>query len=151
MVRRSKFKSFCMVALLVAEATQAVTPDIASLASSRLFQIVEAIAEGGESPAIHHRNGGCLAIHTEILPPLNGPVPFEDESEESAPDEVCLASYEPASQLTVNEEEDSPESQHVPFDLHLLSVHSGHPGSSYASLPVPCSSALIHSLCRMTC
>ncbi len=51
MVRVSNFKSFCMVALLVAEATQAVTPDIASLAFSRLFQIVAALAARGESPA----------------------------------------------------------------------------------------------------
>jgi hypothetical protein len=81
MVRGSNFKSFCMVALLVAEAIQ----------------------------------------------------------------EVCLAL---ASQLTVNEAGNSHKSQHVPFDLDLL---SGRAGSSYASDPVPCSSALIHSLCRMTC
>src|SRR5271157_3209369 len=151
MVGRSSFKSFCMVALLVAEATQAVTPDMASLASTRLFQIVEAIAERGESRANHRLRVGCLAIHTERAAPPNGSVPFEDRSEESASDEVCLASYELASHLTVNEAGNSPKSQHVPFDLDLLSVHSGRIGSSYASEPVPCSSALIHSLCRMTC
>ena len=48
MFRANKFKSFCIVALLVAEATQAVTPDIASLASTRLYQIVGAIAERGK-------------------------------------------------------------------------------------------------------
>ena len=82
-------------------------------------------------------------------PPPNGTVPFEDTSEESAPDEVCLASYL-ASQLTANEAGNSHKSQHVPFDLDLLSVPRS-PGSSYASDPVPFSSALIHSLCRMTC
>ncbi len=151
MVRGSNFKSFCMVALLVAEAIQAVTPDIASLASTRLFQIVGTIAERGESPVTHTLHVACLTTHTEKLPLPNGSVPFEDRSEDSAPDEVCPASYELASQLTVNEAGNSYKSQHVPFDLDLLSVHSGRAGSSYASDPVPCSSALIHSLCRMTC
>ncbi len=151
MVGRSSFKSFCMVALLVAEATQAVTPDTASLASTRLFQIVEAISERGESRVYHRLHVGCLTIYTEKAAPPNGSVPFEDRSEESTPEEVCLASYELASQLTVNEAGNSPDSQYVPFDLDLLSVHSGRTGSSYASLPVRCSFALIHSLCRMTC
>ncbi len=151
MVRGSSFKSFCMVALLVAEVIQAVTPDIASLASTRLFQIVEAIAERQESPVIPPLHVDRLATHNAKSPPPNGSTPFEDRDEESAPDEVCLASYELASQLTVNEAGNSPKSQHVPFDLALLSVHSGGPGLSYASLPVPCSPALIHSLCRMNC
>jgi hypothetical protein len=147
MVGKSNLKAFCMVALLVAEATQAVTPDIASLASIRLLQIVRAIAERGESRVTHTLHVGCLTIHTEKSLPPNGSVPFED----SSPDEVCPASYELASQLTVNEAGNSYKSQHVPFDLDFLSVHSGRAGSSYASDPVPCSSALIHSLCRMTC
>jgi hypothetical protein len=151
MVRKSTFKSFCLVALLFAEATQAVTPDIASLASTRLFQIVGAISERRESQVTHRLHVGCLTIHTEKSLPPSGSVPFEDRSEESAPDEVCLASYELGSELTVNESGNSHTSQHVPFDLDLLSVHSGRPGLSYASEPVPCSSALIHSLCRMTC
>jgi hypothetical protein len=148
MVRGSNFKSFCMVALLVAEAIQAVTPDIASLASTRLFQIVGTIAERGESPVTHTLHVGCLTTHTEKLPPPNGTVPFEDTSEESAPDEVCLAL---APQLPVNEAGNSHKSRHVPFDPDMLSVHSGRLGSSCVSDPVPCSSALIHSLCRMTC
>ena len=53
MVGKSNFKALCMVALLFAEATQAVTPDIASLTSIRLFQIVGAIAERGESRVTH--------------------------------------------------------------------------------------------------
>ena len=117
MVRGSNFKSFCMVALLVAEAIQAVTPDIASLASTRLFQIVGTIAERRESPVTHTLHVGCLTTHTEKRPPPNGTVPFEDTSEKSAPDEVCLAL---ASQLTVNEAGNSHKSQHVPFDLDLL-------------------------------
>ena len=96
MVRGSNFKSFCMVALLVAEAIQAVTPDIASLASTRLFQIVGAIAERGESRVTHRLHVGCLTIHTEKFPPPNGTVPFEDRSEDSAPDEVCLALRHPS-------------------------------------------------------
>jgi hypothetical protein len=151
MVKGSNFKSFCMVALLVAEVTQAVTPDIASLASTRLFHIVEAIAERGDSRATPRLHAGCLMTHNEEFPLPNSSIPLEDKDEESAPDEVCLASYELASELTVNEAGNSPKSRHVPFDLDLLSVHSGRIGSSYASLPVPCSSAPIHSLCRMTC
>jgi hypothetical protein len=151
MVGKSNFKAFCMVALLFAEATQAVTPDIASLASTRLFQIVGAIAERGESRVTHRLHVGCLTIHTEKSPPPNGSVPFEDRSEESAPDEVCLASYQLASQLPVNEAGNSHKSQHVPFDLDMLSVRFGRLGSSCVSDPVPCSSTLVHLLCRMNC
>ncbi len=148
MVRGSNFKSFCMVALLVAEATQAVTPDIASLASTRLFQIVGAIAKRGESRVTHRPHVGCLMNHTEKSPAPSGSVPLEEGNQESAPDEVCLAL---APQLPVNEAGNSHKSKHVQFDLHMLSVHSGRLGSACVSDPVPCSSALIHSLCRMTC
>ncbi len=151
MVRGCNLKSFCMVAVLVAQATQAVTPDLASLASTRLFQIIEAIAERGESGVITSLHLDWLTPHHENSGPTNGPLPLEDRDEESAPDEVCLASYERASQLKVNKADNSPEWQHVPFDLDLHSVHSGLPGSAYAFEPVPCSSALIHSLCRINC
>src|SRR5271157_174498 len=151
MVRGSNFKSFCMVALLVAEATQAITPDIASLASTKLFRIIEAIAEREESRVIPPLHVDRLTTHNEKLPPPDGSIPLEDRDEESAPDEACLASYQLASQLTVNEAGNSHKSQHVPSDLGMLSVHSCRAGASYVSDPVPCSSALIHSLCRMTC
>ncbi len=151
MVRVSNFKSFCMVALLVAEATQAVTPDIASLASSRLFQIVAALAAHGESLANPRLNVACRAIHTEQAPPPSGSAPFGDQNEESAPDEVCLASCQPAFQLPVDEAGNAPMSHHLPLNLVMLSLHPGRSVSSYASLPVPRGPALIHSLCRMTC
>jgi hypothetical protein len=151
MVRGSNFKSFCMVALLIAEVTQAVTPDTDSLASTRLFQIIEAIAEREESRVIAPLHVDRLTTHNEKFPPPNGSVPFEDRSEESAPDEVCLASYQLASQLPVNEAGNSHKSQHVPFDLDMLSVRFGRLGSSCVSDPVPCSSTLVHLLCRMNC
>jgi hypothetical protein len=151
MVRGSNFKSFCMVALLIAEVTQAVTPDTDSLASTRLFQIIEAIAEREESRVIAPLHVDRLTTHNEKFPPPNGSIPFEDRNEESAPDEACLASYQLASQLTVNEAGNSHKSQHVPFDLDLLSVQSGRLGSSYVSDPIPRGCALFHSLCRMTC
>ena len=151
MVSRSSFKSFCMVALLAAEAVQAITPDIAGLASTMLLQIVGALAERGESRVTHRMHVDCFTIHTEKSLPPNGWVPFEDRSQESAPDEVCLASYQLASQLPVNEARNSHKSNYVPFDLDMLSVHSGRLGSSCVLDPVPCSSAPIHLLCRMTC
>ncbi|MGZ3382117.1 MAG: hypothetical protein ACXVBB_17880 [Isosphaeraceae bacterium] len=151
MVGKGNFKALCMVALLFAEATQAVTPDIASLTSIRLFQIVGAIAKRGESRVTPRLHVYCLAIHTEKSLPPNGSVPLEDRSEESAPDEFCLASFQLASQHTVNEAGNSHKSEHVPFDLDMLSVHSGRLGSSCVSDPIPWSCALIHLLCRMTC
>ena len=151
MVGKSNFKAFCMVALLAAEAVQAITPDIASLASTKLFKNVVAIAECGQSRVTHRLHAGCFTIHTEKSLPPNDSVPFVDRSEESAPDEVCLASYRLASQLPENEAGNSHESHHVPFDLDMLSVHSGRLGSSCVLDPVPCGSALIYSLCRMTC
>ena len=78
MVRKSKSKSLCMVALLIAEATQAVTPDVASLSSTRLFQIVRAVAESGKSRLTPCLHVGCLTIHTEKFLPPNGSAPFED-------------------------------------------------------------------------
>jgi hypothetical protein len=151
MVSRSSFKSFCMVALLVTESTQAVTPDTDSLTSTRLVQIVAVIAERGGPRVTHRVHVGCLTTHTAKSPLPTDPVPLEERSEESAPDEVCLASYRLAHQLPVNEAGDSHKSNHVPFDLDMLSVHSGRLGSSCVLDPVPCSSAPIHSLCRMTC
>jgi hypothetical protein len=151
MVWGSNLKSFCMVALLIAEATQAVTPDIASLASTMLFHIVEAIIQRGESRANHCPNVGCLTIHTEKSPPHNGAIPLEGGSDVSAPEEVCLASFKVASRLGSIEAVNSHKSGHVPFEPDLLSVHSGRPGLTYPLELVPCSSALIHSLCRMTC
>src|SRR5208337_4662364 len=68
--------------------------------------------------------------HNEKFPPPNGSIPFEDRDEESAPDEAYLPSYQLASQLTVNEAGNSHKSQHVPFDLDLLSVHSARTGQS---------------------
>jgi|SRR5208337_5404682 len=151
MVRGSNFKSFCMVALMIAEVTQAVTPDTDSLASTRLFRIIGTIAEREESRVIAPLHVDRPTTHNVKFPPPNGSIPFEDRDEESAPDEACLPSYQLASQLTVNAAGNSHKSQHVPFDLHMLSVHSGRLDSSCVSDPVLCSSALIHSLCRMTC
>jgi hypothetical protein len=151
MVKKSNFKTFCLVVLLVAEATQAVTPDTASLASSRLFQIVGAIVERGESwvtPCLPVR---YLTIRSEISPPPTGSVPLEDRSQENEPDQVCLASCRLGFQLPGNEAGKSHKSQHVAFDPDKLWVRSGRLGSAYVSDPVPWSCALIHSLCRMTC
>lgn len=151
MVRMRDFRSFCLVALLVVQATQAITPDIASLASTRLLQIVAVVVERGESQANLCLYAGCITLHNEQIAPPKGPVPFEDRSEESAPDEVCLASYETACQLTAYQGDNSAESQPVRFDLALLSLHSDRIGSSYVSQPLSCNSVRIHSLCRMTC
>lgn len=151
MVSGSKFKSFCMVALLVAEAVQAVTPDTASLTSTRLVQMIESIAGGGGSWLLPRPHVDCCTTYNGEFRPPKGSIPFEERDEDSAPDEVCLASYQLGSELTVNEAGNSPESHHIPFDLALLPVRPGRPGSSYASEPVPCSPALIHSLCRMNC
>src|SRR5271157_156005 len=147
MVRGSNFKSFCMVALLIAEVTQAVTPDTDSLASTRLFRIIEAIAEREESRVIALLHVDRLTTHNEKFPPPNGSIPFEDRNEESAPDEVCLTSQPLAPQLPENEAGNLHKSQHVPFDLDLLSVQSGRAGSSYVSDPIPRGCALFHSLC----
>jgi len=151
MARKSNFKSFCVVVLLVAEATQAVTPDTVSLASARLFQIVGAIAERGESWVTHCQPVRYLTIRTETSPPPAGSVPLEDRSQENEPDQVCLASFHLGSQLPGNDAGKSHKSIHVAFDPDKLSVRSDRLGSSYVSDPVPWSCALIHSLCRMTC
>jgi hypothetical protein len=151
MVKKSNFKSFWVVVLLFAEATQAVTPDVASLASSRLFQIVGAIADRGESWVTHCQPVRDLTIRTATSPPPAGSVPLEDRSQENEPDQVCLASCRLGFQLPGNEAGKSHKSQHVAFDPDKLWVRSGRLGSACVSDPVPWSCALIYSLCRMTC
>ena len=140
-----------MVALLIVQATQAVTPDVDSLASTRLLQIVAAITEREESLVTHRLHAGRFTIPTEKSLPPTESVPIKDRSQESEPDEVCLASYQWGSELTVKEAGNPRKSQHVRFEFDLPSVQSGRHFSSCVSDPVPCSSTLIHSLCRMMC
>ena len=151
MVGRSKHRLFWMVVLMVAEVTQGITPDTGSVASARLFEIIEAMAGRDELRTTRRLDEGSFTTPTDKLPPPSSPFPFEDRDEENAPDEVCLAAFELASQLTDNEVGDTPESHFVPFDPSLLSMRSCCPGSSYDTEPVPSSSARVRSLCRMNC
>ena len=85
----------CLTLLLLAETIQGLTPDLASVASTRLLQMI-APRPGRGGSWIACFVGDCrVAIHTEAEPAPADPVPWQD----SEPDEVCIASFPRASQL----------------------------------------------------
>ncbi len=139
-----------MVVLLIAEAMQAITPDIASLASTRLLQITMAFVDSEQS-GLTRPHVNLLRIQSESFPPSERSVPLDDRSRETAPDEVCLASFQLASRLPVNHVGQASRSWQFAFSPGLCPPNSGWPRSARVFDPIPPSSLLIHSLCRMTC
>ncbi len=150
MVRNSGFKSLCLVALLVAEAIQAITPDIASLASTRLPRIIQALAERGESH-VSRSLLVCFHFDRQKSLPAHGSVPSEDRNQESAPDEVCTACSSRICELPGGEADNSTWMKHAAFNACVLSAQADWLEFSTARDTILSSCDLIHSLCRMTC
>jgi hypothetical protein len=151
MVRTRYYKSCCILALLIAQGIQAATPDLASLASTRLFLILEAIAERVQAPA----NAGILAcwytFHAEKVQTQNGSIPLRESSEESASDEVCLASCQRPLLLSVENVRIPHRARFGPSRSEQFWVQSHHRLNSFFSGSLPLSPTLIRSLCRLTC
>ena len=115
MLVKSRLRLLSLFALLVATAIQGLTPDFGSVASTRLFLIVETLAEGEETDSHSCVYECCIDIHIQdSLPP--GGSPFKDSNEEDSPDEVCLAVQTLAPVCPVNQLRKSYRSNHIPFD-----------------------------------
>lgn len=146
---KRSFISLCVYALLVAEATQAITPDLTSLVSARLFHIVRAVAEFADS-------GRTLSdlISPEIPPrdrPLtNGSVPREDNRSDHS-DEVCLASFQGTPSVAGKHAHDD-DVRLVGFTFNPDEFLRQTPGPrSLTRLATAVPARLIHTLCRMNC
>ncbi len=150
MRRSGGFKTCWVVVLLIAEAMQAITPDIASLASTRLFRITMAFVDSEQS-GLSRPHLDLLRIQLENSPPFDRSVPLDDRSRETAPDEVCLASFELALRIPVSQAGEASSPWQFAFNSGLCLPNSGWPLPARVSDPIPSSSMLIHSLCRMTC
>ena len=120
--------------------------DFGSVASARRFLIVETLADGEERYSHSCVYECCIDIHIQdSLPP--GGSPFKDSNEEDSPDEVCLAVQTLAHVCPVNQLRKSYRSNHIPFDGSRIR----RLGAVCHSRQVPSRTALIYSLCRMTC
>ena len=150
MVRKIGLKSLCLVALLVAQSIQAITPDIASLASPRLPRIISALAERGES---HPSRSvlGCFPFERQKTLPPNAFVPFEDRNQENAPDEVCSVYSRWTCKVSAGKAGSFTGTKHAVFGDCKLSAAAGSLELLTARDAMTSSLDLIHSLCRMTC
>jgi hypothetical protein len=147
MSRKLNLQSSCLLLLLMAETIQAVTPDLASISSTRLVQMVGYLAEHGASCSIGFldREHDLGPTKTSI-PPL-GSVPLQDDE----PDEVCLASFTTSAQLTSHATGNAYSHVRFPFDLARPSVPSGCHTTQDSARLAGSNPSLIHSLCRLTC
>ncbi len=139
-----------MIALLVATATQGLTPDPTSVASNKLFDIVGNIADRRESNYFRHIDNCYSGIHTQnSLAPAGAPL--RDSSDDDSPDEVCLAVHNQKSVCPVDQTRKSCGSSHTQLDLVVLSVELSCPESVSHCRWISPRTPLVYTLCRMTC
>ena len=147
MSRKRNTRSFCLILLLFAETIQAFTPDLASVASARLVQMIEPMVERGGAWVACHLDDRHAPSRTEATPPLEGPVPWRD----TEPDEVCLASFSTASEIAESESVDAQESADLPFRSPQVAdpLKAALPGGFLPGDEGHRS--LLDLLCRLTC
>ncbi len=143
-------QSLCLVLLLVAEAIQGVTPDIASVVSPRLYLMAEAILARGEFSSAQLRDGRRVFDRTERAPAPVGSLPFQGGDDEEA-DEVCLASEPRSSPARARAKPDSRGARHISSDRGRRPVRSNRSIDPSQAVSFPCAGALSHSCCRLTC
>jgi hypothetical protein len=136
-------KSFWLIVLLIVETVQGCTPDLASIASARLLNIV---AEHGAFLVSSLQ--GCRSRIPDALPAQpSSPDPFED----SEPDEVCLASFSSSARLAGSKARALFTARLCTADLGRPPLRSACGASADGNLAYRGSRALIVSLCRLTC
>jgi hypothetical protein len=140
-----------MLALLIAQGIQAVTPDLGNLASTRLFLILEEIAERVQALTIAGILDCWHPFQHEKFRTQYGSIPLGESSEEGTSDEVCLASSQRPSLLSVEKSRVSYRARYGPSRSELFSVQLHHRLNSFLSGPVPLSPTSIRSLCRLIC
>ena len=148
MSRKRRFQSLWLILLLFAETIQGLTPDLSSLASTRLLQLVEPTIGRGVTWAVCFLEGRHPPLRTETTPlPHKSSDPAEDEQ----PDEVCLASFSTAPQLTGDAAGDPRKRAHFTCEPVQPPIRSGWLSLSEFFHSAGKHHSLIRSLCRMTC
>ena len=148
MKRKPNLHFFCVLLLLVAETVQGVTPDLGSVTSTKLAQMVGHLTEPGRIRTIGSRDvtDSVLPSKTSTCPP--GSIPIQDDE----PDEVCLASFKTASQITRDAVGKPKSPTSCPSDLLMLTDPSRCHNSQFsARLVVGRNQPLFHSVCCLTC
>jgi hypothetical protein len=140
-----------MIALLVANATQAITPDIANLASAKLFRILEDLCTRDAGNATVCSSSKGLAEQGGGVRPWRGCAPIDDNADEEEASDVCLVPGIEASPSHLLLRRRAEHSSHV---LHALGLRVSRSNDLYqAFIPRSAISSrpLIRTLCRMTC
>ncbi len=137
-------KSFWLIVLLIAETVQGCTPDLASVASARLLNIV---AECGASAIVSLLHSRRAAVPAKTPSPPVSPDPFEDVE----PDEVCLASFGGPARLAGSRARDTRETRLHAAELARPPLRSARCAAADRSFTGRESHPLILSLCRLTC
>jgi hypothetical protein len=148
MKRKPNLHFSCVLLLLVAETVQGVTPDLGSVASTKLAQMVGHLTEPGRFRMIVIPGGkdSSLPSKTSTLPAGSIPIP-DDE-----PDEVCLAGFKTASQIARDAVGKTNSATRCPPDLLSLTDPSRWHNSRFsARSAVGRNQTLFHSVCCLTC
>jgi hypothetical protein len=151
MRKTCKIGTLWLQLLLGAQVFQAFTPDTDSLASSRLFRVLDPIVERGTSWASRHLGCRCLAILLATSRPIPGSFPNRDCDKEPEPDEVCVPPCASASQLTRREAADPHPLRLSALHLPQLGVRSNCSVPRSSCVPVRWIGGLADSLFRLTC
>jgi hypothetical protein len=146
MIGKRNLKSLCLFVLLIAEAMQGLTPDLASVSSARLVRVIDSIAAHDPSCAFGFRTGLHVTLFSDTTAWPNE-CPWQD----SEPDEVCLASFPSASKLAEHASGDAHSRSSLAFDPIKSPVRSICHSSPYFALSAEGKHSLIHSICRLTC
>lgn len=149
MRRKLNFQTTCLILLLIAETTQGLTPDPASVASTRLLRMIGAGLKRGESWTLCclNRTSDLIRSESTDVPGPSHPLPWES----TEPDEVCLAWFLTASVLAGASASEAhfavrfilrPQSLPISSNWFILSVFSHSAGKNHS---------LLDSICRLTC
>jgi hypothetical protein len=148
MKRKPNLHFFCVLLLLVAETVQGVTPDLGSVTSTKLAQMVGHLTEPGRFRRISFPGvkDSSLPSNTSTLPAGSIPIP-DDE-----PDEVCLAGFKTASQIARDAVGKTKSAMRCPADLlSLTDLARCHNSRLSARFVVGRNQPLFHSICCLTC
>jgi hypothetical protein len=147
MIGKRNLRSLCLLGLLIAEATQGLTPDIASLTSTRLVQVIHSIVDREASCLLGFLVGRHAPACSKTMPRANESLPWED----SEADEVCLASFPTGARLVGDASGDARKTERFTFAPDGARLQAGCLAWADCAFVTGGSHSLIHSLCRLTC
>jgi hypothetical protein len=147
MNRKPKVQACCLILLLLAETIQGLTPDLASLSSTKLVQMVRFLGKYGSAWTIGFMGNYHDLVPDETTLPRSGSAPSGDDEA----DEVCLASFTSASQLAGHARENARAQITFSFVLTRAPIPSRCRVTSDFAQLVAGNHSIIHALCRLTC